>query len=44
MTDYESVLDWPNITVQFARRGFTEDELRKILGLNYLRFFREIVG
>jgi membrane dipeptidase len=44
MTDYESVLDWPNITVQLARRGFTEDELRKILGLNYLRFFREIVG
>jgi putative Mg2+ transporter-C (MgtC) family protein len=36
--------DWPNITVQLARRGFNADELRKILGLNYLRFFPEVVG
>jgi membrane dipeptidase len=41
---FSTIEDWPNITVTLARRGFNEDELRKILGLNYLRFFREVVG
>ena len=36
--------DWPNITLKLAERGFNEEELRKLLGLNYLRFFREVVG
>ncbi len=35
---------WPNITVALAQAGFTEDELRKLLGLNYLRVFRDVVG
>jgi microsomal dipeptidase-like Zn-dependent dipeptidase len=33
-----------NLTVTLARRGFTEEELRKFLGLNYLRLVREVVG
>jgi len=41
---YETFGDWPNLTVALAQRGFTEDELRKILGLNYLRVFREVCG
>jgi membrane dipeptidase len=41
---YEHFGDWPNLTVALAQRGFTEEELRKILGLNFLRVFREIVG
>ncbi len=41
---YETLADWPNITVTLARRGFNEDELRKLLGLNFLRVFREVVG
>jgi microsomal dipeptidase-like Zn-dependent dipeptidase len=27
-----------------AEAGFDEEELRKLLGLNYLRVFREVVG
>ena len=41
---FEEFTDWPNFTVKLAERGFNEDELRKILGLNYLRYFREVVG
>jgi membrane dipeptidase len=41
---FDQFTDWPNITVKLAERGFEEEELRKLLGLNYLRVFREIVG
>ncbi len=41
---YDDFGDWPNLTIKLAERGFNEDELRKLLGLNYLRVFREIVG
>jgi microsomal dipeptidase-like Zn-dependent dipeptidase len=30
--------------MKLAERGFNEEELRKLLGLNYLRYFREVVG
>lgn len=36
--------DWPNLTIHLAQRGFNEEELRKLLGLNFLRIFREVVG
>ena len=36
--------DWPNLTVKLAEKGFNEEELRKLLGLNYLRYFREVIG
>ncbi len=41
---FDQFTDWPSITVKLAERGFSEEELRKILGLNYLRVFREVVG
>ena len=41
---YETFADWPNLTVALAQAGFTEEELRKLLGLNFLRVFREVVG
>jgi membrane dipeptidase len=41
---YETFADWPNLTVALAQWGFGEDELRKLLGLNFLRVFREIAG
>ncbi len=41
---FASFGDWPNITVALAQAGFDEDELRKLLGLNYLRVFRDVVG
>jgi membrane dipeptidase len=44
MDGFSSFGDWPNITVALAEAGFNEDELRKLLGLNYLRIFREVVG
>ena len=42
--DYQTFADWPLLTMALAKRGFNEDELRKLLGLNYLRVFRQIVG
>lgn len=44
LNGYEDFRDWPNLTVALAQRGFAEDELRKLLGLNFLRVFREVVG
>jgi membrane dipeptidase len=44
LNGFEDFRDWPNLTVCLARRGFTEDELRKLLGLNFLRVFRDVVG
>jgi membrane dipeptidase len=41
---YETFGDWPNLTVTLAQHGFNEDDLRKLLGLNFLRVFREIAG
>jgi membrane dipeptidase len=44
LNGYETFADWPNLTVALARWGFNEDELRKLLGLNFLRVFREVCG
>jgi membrane dipeptidase len=44
LNGYENFGDWPNLTVALARWGFNEEELRKLLGLNFLRVFREVVG
>ena len=41
---FDRFTDWSAITIKLAERGFSEDEMRKILGLNYLRVFREVVG
>lgn len=41
---YANFSDWPNLTVALAQWGFTETELRKLLGLNFLRVFRAVVG
>jgi membrane dipeptidase len=41
---YRSFGDWPNITMALARWGFNEEELRKLLGLNFLRVFRDVAG
>ena len=41
---YNDFRDWPNLTVALADRGFNEEELRKLLGLNFLRVFSDVVG
>ena len=44
MEGFKQLGDWPNITVALAEAGFNEEELRKLLGLNYQRIFKEVVG
>lgn len=34
----------PNLTAAMLRRGFTEHDIRLILGENFLRVFREVMG
>ena len=41
---FDQFTDWPNFTLKLAERGFNEEELRKLLGLNYMRVFTDIVG
>ncbi len=44
LKNYQNFGDWPQITAHLARAGFNEEELRRLLGLNYLRVFRDVVG
>ena len=41
---YNDFSDWANLTIKLAERGFNEEEIRKMLGLNYLRVYKEVVG
>lgn len=34
----------PNITKELVARGYTEEDIRKILGGNFMRVFREVCG
>ena len=36
---YRSWRDWPNLTRALVDRGYTDDEVRGLLGLNFLRVF-----
>jgi membrane dipeptidase len=38
----EDVSTYPNLLVELARRGWTEEELRKITSENFLRVFEEV--
>ena len=42
--DFKNFGDWSHLTVKLAKKGFNEEELKKLLGLNYLRYFREVIG
>jgi membrane dipeptidase len=44
LNGYEHFGDWPNLTVALARWGFNEEELRRLLGQNFLRVFRDVCG
>jgi len=41
---YRDWRDLPKLTEAMLRRGFSEDEVRGILGLNFVRVFRDAVG
>ncbi len=40
--DLKDVSDFPNITVELMRRGYSDDDIRKILGGNVLRVLAEV--
>jgi membrane dipeptidase len=42
--DLEEVDRWPNITAGLLRRGYTEADVRKVMGENLLRLFRAVIG
>ena len=42
LRDCADVSQFPNITLELVRRGYTEKEIRKIWGGNLLRVFREV--
>lgn len=42
--DLEEVDQWPNVTAGLVARGYPEADIRKILGENLLRVYRDVVG
>jgi microsomal dipeptidase-like Zn-dependent dipeptidase len=36
--------DFPNVTRGLVKRGYSDDEIKKIIGRNALRVFEEVVG
>ena len=44
MNGIESPEEWPNITRGLVARGYSDDDIRKILGENALRLIKEVVG
>ncbi len=40
----EDISKMPLITKELLRRNYTENEIEKILGMNFLRLFEEVVG
>ncbi len=41
---FENITRMPNVTVGLVERGYTEDQIRGVLGLNFLRIFEEVCG
>jgi membrane dipeptidase len=44
INDYETIVDLPNVTQGLMQRGWTEEELRKVLGGNLLRVYEKVWG
>ena len=38
----DDVSEMPNITIELVKRGYTEEDIRKIWGGNFIRVFREV--
>lgn len=44
LTGLEEADKWPQVTAGLLQRGYTRPDVRKIMGENLLRVFREVVG
>ena len=44
MYGIESTEEWPNVTRGLVSRGYSDDQIRKIIGGNALRILQEVVG
>jgi membrane dipeptidase len=42
ITGCSDVSEFPNVTIELVRRGYSENEIRKIWGGNFMRVFREV--
>lgn len=42
--DFESIAQLPNVTAEMLRRGFSEQDVKKILGGNILRVYEQVWG
>lgn len=42
--DLEDVSKMPNVTAALLQRGYSEEDIKKIMGGNFLRIIREVVG
>jgi len=42
--DIETVSKWPNITRGLVSRGYSDDDIQKIIGGNFMRVFEKVVG
>ena len=40
---YEIWYDFPNATEALVRRGFAEEDVRKVIGSNFLRVFMKVL-
>ena len=41
---FEHYVDWPNFTRGLVARGYSDQEIRKILGENFIRVLERVVG
>jgi membrane dipeptidase len=44
MYGIESPEEWPNITRGLVSRGYSDEEIKKIIGSNALRIIEQVIG
>ncbi len=42
--DFKWVQEWPNVTRAMLAHGYSEEDVRKVLGLNFMRVAKEVWG
>lgn len=42
--DMEAWANWPAVTIGLVSRGYSEQEIRKMIGLNWLRLLERVIG